>query len=57
MDEENVEGIDNDLLQLEQDDDDDGSIGSDLSEEDSGGFSSSHELEGFYFPGDEKDWN
>jgi len=44
------------LLHLEQDEDD-GSVRSDLSDEDTGGFSNHHQLEGFSFPGDEKDWN
>ena len=54
MDEENTDSGD-DLLTLEQEEDD-GSISGDLSEEASQGFYSP-DLEGFSFPGDEKDWN
>ena len=47
---------DNDLLRLEQDEDAYEILGN-LSDEEPQGFSGRHHLEGFSFPGDEKDWN
>ncbi len=51
-----IDETDDEILQLEHEKDD-GSVKSDLSDEDAGGFYNHVQLEGFSFPGDEKDWN
>lgn len=62
MEEEKIVDIDEcddgdeEMFALEQEEDD-GSISGDLSEEMLDGFSGQIHLDGFSFPGDEKDWS